>query len=207
MRRTTVLLICMLQALLVPISASAGPREEALDDPAETLHQLFASEWDYQMERHPTWASSLGDRRWNDRWEDSSLEAIEKDYQHRARVLARLKAIDRSRLTPRDQLNYDLFRKDYEVAIEGHQYHWYLAPLNQRGGIQTADELADSLRFETLKDYEDWLARLRAFPTHVDQTIALMREGMRERVMLPKVVMQRVPGQIDKQIEIGRAHV
>ena len=40
MRRTAVLLICILQALLVPISASAGPREEALDDPAETLHQL-----------------------------------------------------------------------------------------------------------------------------------------------------------------------
>ena len=200
MRRTTVLLICMLQALLVPISASAGPREEALDDPAETLHQLFASEWDYQMERHPTWASSLGDRRWNDRWEDSSLEAIEKDYQHRTRVLARLKAIDRSRLTPRDQLNYDLFRKDYEMAIEGHQYHWYLVPLNQRGAIQTADELADSLRFETPRDYEDWLARLRAFPAHLDQTIALMREGVRERMMLPKVIMQRVPGQIDKQI-------
>ena len=200
MRRTTVLLIFMLQGVLVGTPGVAKSREEPLDDAAKTLHQLFASEWDYQMERHPTWASSLGDRRRNDRWEDLSLEAIEKDYQHRTRVLARLEAIDRSRLTPRDQLNYDLFRKDYEVAIEGHQYHWYLAPLNQRGGIQTADELADSLRFETLKDYEDWLARLRAFPTHVDQTMALMREGMRERVMLPKVVMQRVPGQIDKQI-------
>src|SRR2546425_11790482 len=141
MRRTTVLLICILQALPVSISASAGSREEGLDDAAKTLHQLFASEWDYQMERHPTWASSLGDRRWNDRWEDLSLEAIEKDHQHRTRVPARLKAIDRRRLSPRDQLNYDLFRKDSEMAIEGHPYHWYLAPLNQRGGIQTADEL------------------------------------------------------------------
>src|SRR5438876_1149851 len=200
MRRTTVLLIFMLQGVLVGTPGVAKSREEPLDDAAKTLHQLFASEWDYQMERHPTWASSLGDRRWNDRWEDLSLEAIEKDYQHRTRVLARLRAIDRSRLSPPDQLNYDLFSKDYDMAIEGHPYHWYLAPLNQRGGIQTADELADSLRFETLEDYEDWLARLRAFPAHADQTMALMREGMRERVMLPKVVMQRVPGQIDKQI-------
>src|SRR6184192_4392902 len=108
MRRTTVLLICMLQALLVPISASAGPREEALDDPAETLHQLFASEWDYQMEQHPTWASSLGDRRWNDRWQDLSLGAIEKNHRHDLEVRTTLEAIPRRQLSPRDQLNYDL---------------------------------------------------------------------------------------------------
>src|SRR5438105_8374092 len=146
-------LACAFIAIFL-LSGRLQAQETRMNQAARALYELFASEWDYQMERHPTWASSLGDRRWNDRWEDSSLEAIEKDYQHRTRVLARLKAIDRSRLTPRDQLNYDLFRKDYEMAIEGHQYHWYLVPLNQRGGIQTADDLADSLRFETPRDYE-----------------------------------------------------
>ncbi|MFH4209892.1 DUF885 family protein, partial [Acinetobacter baumannii] len=88
--------------------------------------------------------------------------------------------------SPQDQLNYDLFKREYETDVEGFKYQWYLIPLNQRGGIQTADELADSLRFATVKDYEDWIARLRSFPRYMDQTIALMREGIRARMLLPK---------------------
>src|SRR5438046_2891703 len=107
---------------------------------------------------------------------------------------------DPTYLTPTDQLNYDLFEKRCATAIEEHPYHWYLVPLNQREGVQTADELADALRFETVKDYEDWIARLRSFPAYLGQTIALMREGIRERIVQPKIVMQRVPVQIDKQI-------
>jgi uncharacterized protein (DUF885 family) len=73
-------------------------------------------------------------------------------------------------------------------------------PINQRGGIQTLDELGDRLRFETVKDFDDWIARLRAFPTLMDQTIALMKEGVRAHVMWPKIVLNRVTGQIDKQL-------
>jgi len=87
-----------------------------------------------------------------------------------------------------------------ELSIEEFKYRWYLVPLNQRGGIQTQNELADSLRFATVKDYEDWIARLKAFPVYMDQTIALMREGVRTRMVLPEVIMRRVPAQIDRQI-------
>src|SRR5579864_8850816 len=76
--------------------------------------------------------------------------------------------------------------RDYQESVEGYKFHWFLMNFNQRGGIQTTDELADSLRFETLKDYEDWLARLRAFPALMDQTIALEREAIRERMVHPK---------------------
>src|SRR5438876_3620219 len=117
MRRTTVLLIFMLQGVLVGTPGVAKSREEPLDDAAKALHQLFASEWDYQMEQHPTWASSLGDRRWNDRWQDLSLGAFEKNHRHDLEVLTRLEAIPRRQLSPRDQLNYDLFKKNYETAI------------------------------------------------------------------------------------------
>jgi uncharacterized protein (DUF885 family) len=77
---------------------------------------------------------------------------------------------------------------------------WYLLPLNQLGGVQTADDLAEALRFDTLKDYEDWLARLTALPAYIEHTIALMREGIAQRMILPKIVLERIPTQIDHQI-------
>ena len=126
----------------------------------------------------PTWASSLGDRRWNDRWSDNSLDAIYKRHDHDIATLNKLTKIDRAALSPSDQLNYDLFKKDYENDIEDFQYRWYLLPLNQLGGVHTVNQLAETLRFDTLKDYEDWLARLKALPVRIDQTIALMRLGM-----------------------------
>lgn len=198
MRKLTILLTCLVALLLIWLAAEA--QERSSNGAAKALHALFASEWDYQMQQNPTWASTLGDRRWNDRWEDVSLDAIQKRHEHDNEVLARLKEVDRSKLTPRDQLNYDLFKQEYERRVEEHPYRWYLIPLNQRSGIQTADELADSLRFETVKDYEDWIVRLRAFRPLMDQTIALMREGTRAHILLPKVIVQRIPAQIDKQL-------
>jgi uncharacterized protein (DUF885 family) len=186
-------------ALLVLCAAASAQQSRAIDA-AKTLHELFIAEWDYQMEQHPTWASSLGDRRWNDRWSDSSLDAIYKRHNHDIATLSKLTKIDRAALSPSDQLNYDLFKKDYENDIEDFQYRWYLLPLNQLGGVHTVNQLAETLRFDTLKDYEDWLARLKALPVRVDQTISLMRIGMKERIILPKIVVQRVPAQIDHQI-------
>jgi prolyl oligopeptidase len=166
----------------------------------KALHDLFDREWEYQLQQNPTRASSLGDRRWNDRWGDASLEGIKRRHEHNLVVLAELAKIDRSKLSARDQLNYDLFKQDYETNVEGYKYRWYLIPLNQRGGIQSQDELASSLRFETVKDYEDWIARMKALPTLMDQTIGVMREGIKARMVLPRVIMQRIPAQIDKQI-------
>jgi uncharacterized protein (DUF885 family) len=169
-------------------------------DAGKTLNEFFEAEWNYEMEQSPVRASFMGDRRWNDRWGDQSLEAIRKREEHTADALARLKKLDRSQLSPRDQLNYDLFKKDLENDIEGFKFRSYLMPINQRGGMQTLDELGDRLRFETVKDYDDWIARLRTFPVLMDQNLALMREGVRAHVIWPKIVLERVPAQIDKQL-------
>ncbi|HEX8652247.1 MAG TPA: DUF885 domain-containing protein [Pyrinomonadaceae bacterium] len=175
-------------------------QESASNDAARELHQLFTTEWDYRMREFPTDASQLGDRRWNDRWPDMTLDAIRKRQEHYVETLARLSRINRATLSRQDQLNYDLFKREYEETVEAFKYRLYLLPLNQREGIQTAYDLSTALRFETVKDYEDWVARLRAFPAYMDQTIELMRTGIKERIMWPKVVMQRVPLQIEKQI-------
>ena len=166
----------------------------------KTLNDFFEAEWNYEMEQSPVRASFMGDRRWNDRWGDQSLEAIHKREEHTKEALVRFQKIDRAQLSPADQVNYDLFKKDLEMDIEGAKFRSYLMPITQRGGIQTLDELTDRLRFETLKDFEDWVARLRAFPTLMDQNIALMREGAKAHIIWPKIVLNRVPAQIDKQL-------
>src|ERR671919_1576624 len=104
----------------------------------KTLHAFFEAEWDYQMEQNPTQASSLGDRRWNDRWRDDSLDAIRKRHEHTRDALVRFNKIDRAKLSSADQLNYDLFKKDLEEDIEEFKFQMYLLPINQRGGLQTA---------------------------------------------------------------------
>jgi uncharacterized protein (DUF885 family) len=184
-------------ALALSCNSYAVQKQNA---PSQAFAALLAAEWDYDMQQSPAEASSLGDRRWNDRWPDDSFEAFTRRHQHNQELLVRLDKIDRAALSPADQLNYDLFRKRTTEGIEGFKFHGYLLRLNQRGGIQTTDELADSLRFQTLKDYQDWITRLRSFPVLLDQNIALMRQGIKERIVHPKVIMQRIPAQIDKQI-------
>ena len=190
---------CVCAGLLLSHAASA----QSQSSPAaagKTLNDFFDSEWDYEMEQNPVGASFLGDRRWNDRWGDRSLEAIRKREEHTVDALARLTKIERAQLSPADQLNYDLFKKDLESDIEEAKFRPYLIPITQRGGPQTLDELGERLRFETVKDYEDWVARLRAFPVLIEQQLTLMREGARTHVMWPKIVLNRIPAQIDKQL-------
>lgn len=179
---------------------SAGVLAAQTKGGSKQLHDLFAAAWDYDMQQRPEEASELGDRRWNTAWEDMSPESYARRNQHNQEVLAELAKIDRSKLNATDQLNYDLFQKRYADRIENYKYHWYLMSFNQREGPQTRDELGDALRFESVKDYEDWLARMNAVPAFLDHFTALLREAIREKMVHPKVIMERIPGQIDKQI-------
>ena len=202
------LTLCALAAALVFQSAPAAAQRRAQTpnnaDAARALQRLLEDEWEWTMRENPTFASTLGDRRYNDRLDDVSLENIERRQQHRLETRKRLRAIDRAKLSEADRLNYDLFAKDLDADIEQHKFKLYLLPVNQRGGVQTLSELTELLRFQTVKDYEDWIARLRAMPVYVRQTIALMREGVREKILWPKEVERRVSAQIEKQL-VSRA--
>jgi uncharacterized protein (DUF885 family) len=181
-------------------SAAAPGQSARKGAVAKQLHKLFEDEWEYSLRENPTFASALGDKRYNDRWEDASLENVERQHQHTLEVQKKLAAFDRRKLSAADQINYEMFKRDVENALGDYEFKTYLLPLNQRGGIQTLDTFTRNLTFNVTKDYEDWLARLNAFPTLMDQTIALMREGVKQKVLHPKVIMQRVPAQIDRQM-------
>jgi uncharacterized protein (DUF885 family) len=166
-------------------------------DPTQSLHQLFDNEWEYQMAHNPIRASLLGDRRWNDKWPDVSLPATLQQYQHAQEVLKQLRAIDRTQLSPEDQLNYDVFDYNTTDFAEGERYKWYLVRTNTFSGIQTVEGLVNSLRFENVKDYDDWIARMHNFPAYMDQNINLMREGMKDHVLLPKVIGEKILTQLN----------
>ena len=193
-RRYALLLI--LTTMTTGIGAQPSP-----GDSEKRLHALFAREWEWELQQSPLMASALGDRRWNDRWDDVSLAALESRQAHRQTVLTELGTIDRAQLSPDDQTDFDVFRYQYRMAVEGYQHRYRLIRTDTYAGVQNSEQVVDNLRFETRKDYDDWLARLDSFPTYVQQSVALMRAGMRENVLLPKVIVRRV---LDQVAELSR---
>lgn len=166
----------------------------------ERLQSLLEREWQYQLRENPTYATYLGDKRFNHLWPDLSPAAIERRARHARDVLHELDGFRPADLSPGDRLNWKLFRQQIASEIEESQFRWHLVPLTQRDGIQDESSLAEVISFETVKDYEDWLTRLNSFPEYLQQTIALMREGIKTNTVQPRIVMERVPPQIKLQI-------
>jgi prolyl oligopeptidase len=169
-------------------------------DPAEDFATLLAEAWDWRLNESPVFASQIGDRRNNDQWDDLSLEAIERRHVEQRAFLRRLRAIDSTALTAADQLNYDLFRRELESSIDGYQFKDYLMPMSQRGGVQSLESIAETVRLANIEDYEDWLVRMAGVETVIDQTMKLQEEGRKTGYMPPKVLMERIPDQIGSQL-------
>lgn len=189
-----------LLAVATAMIVSVAPVRAQSPDAAKALNQLFAAEWERGLVEFPENASLNGDERFNDRWTDMDLAAIHKREGEDRAALRKLHAIDRGALAPADQLNYDTFQWQLERSIERQQFHEYLQPVSHQGGVQTADGLAELLPFASTTDYQDWLKRMDAIPVVIEQSIALMREGVKAGTVPPKILMQRVPGQIAAQI-------
>jgi uncharacterized protein (DUF885 family) len=191
----------LLAALALLLFAQPCLADEAERAQARSaLHELFAEEWERGLRESPVRASFRGDRRWNDQWGDSSMAAIEASVAADRAALERLRAIDRDLLDETDQVSYDMFAWNLDGSIQSHRFRSYLMPLNQRGGVQTLDGVQESLRFQSVKDHEDWIARLRGIGTLIDNSILLLREGARQGYTPPKVTMERIPAQIAAQV-------
>ncbi|MBK5299362.1 MAG: DUF885 domain-containing protein, partial [Vicinamibacteria bacterium] len=164
--------------------------------PREQLHALFERTWQWELSESPTAASALGDLRWNDRWDEVTLAAFERRQAHRQAVLRELAGIPRDVLAPADRTHYDVFKYQYATAVEAYPHRFHLIRTATYDGVQNTEQIVDNLRFASVKDYQDWLARLDRFPAYVDQNIALLREGIRTNTLLPKVIVSKVLPQI-----------
>jgi uncharacterized protein (DUF885 family) len=193
----------LLAALLFALTLASMPSAESAQPAAHSsrrLHALFKHQWQRHLRENPIAASLDGFHAYDDQWPDVSLAAIAREHRENKQALAALEKIDRTTLPAKTRLSYDLFAYKLKDRIAGYQFHGYLLALNQLGGIQTAATLTHQLRFKSTKDYANWVKRLQSFAPYMDQTIALLRAGIKKGMTEPKVVMKRVPHQIAAQI-------
>jgi len=207
--------------LLVAVAAlvtacSAGPATvTGPDQPAAAarpanaqagrLNDLVEEYFERYLELNPLLATSIGDPRYNDRFEvsispqwRSRAEKLEREY------LTRVSAIDRRQLVAQDALTYQIFRTGREEAIEGFRFPAHLIPLNQFYSVpNTFAQLGsgDGLQpFATVKDYDDFLERIDGFVAWTDQAIVNMREGAEKGYTLPRVLAERVLPQLQAHV-------
>ena len=190
MRKSRIAIATLILSI-API-ASAGPTED--------FAALLDGVWEWQLAENPMFASNLGDRRYNDQWSDQSIGAIERRQRETREFLRRVYAIDRSALDDADQLNYELFRRQLQDDVDLFGFNGHLIPFYQRGGVQNLDSNTNSLSFNTVKDFEDWIARLSKIDLVIEQSIDLAEKGRKTGMMSPKILMQRIPGQIAVQL-------
>jgi uncharacterized protein (DUF885 family) len=162
----------------------------------KALAGLLAEQWEYTMRTNPVWASMLGDKRWNDKLQDFSEQAIDKDLEETRNFLARFEAIDTTGFPAQEVLNKKLMVRNLKMELEGARFKPWEMPVTQFGGLHIElPDLVDVLSFDSVKDYQDYIARLQAIPVLFDQTEIQMRKGMAEGLMPPRYLLEKVAGQ------------
>jgi uncharacterized protein (DUF885 family) len=188
--------------LLVVLTTLALAAPLGAQEPAEArLKRFFDEQWERTLEESPLLATSFGDRRYNARLSDEGLAAQRRSVAASRAALVRLRAIPRDSLSPRDRQNYDIFLRSASEGITDAEFNAHLIPITNREGFHTFfPELPSRVPLATVRDYQDYIARLRAFRAYAGQHIELMREGMRVGMVLPRISVDSVPGTLTPHI-------
>jgi uncharacterized protein (DUF885 family) len=179
-------------ALLSPhIVMGQAPAE--LEARRKALNDLLAEQWEYKLRVNPIYASMLGDKRWNDKLNDFSQAFIEKDLQETQKLLTRFEAIDTSGFPEQEALNKTLMVRDLKSQLEDAHFKIWEMPVTQFDGVHIdMPQLVSVLSFESVKDYDDYIARLKALPLLFEQTEIQMRKGITDRLMPPRILLDEV---------------
>jgi uncharacterized protein (DUF885 family) len=170
--------------------------ESGVAERRQQLSALLAEQWDYVMRTNPEWASILGDKRFNDKSSDVSEKAVYTDIDQRKKFLKRFEAIDTNGFTEQETLNKTLMVRHLQLQLEGFRFREWEMPVTQFGGIHIdTPQLVSVLPFETVKDYEDYITRLKNLPKQFDDTIDLMRKGVSDHLVPPKILLEQVAKQ------------
>jgi uncharacterized protein (DUF885 family) len=182
--------------VLVFIAQSSAAQHSDVELRRKVLNDLLAEQWEYTLRTNPVWASILGDKRWNDKLEDASQEFIDKDLEETKKFLARFENIDTTNFPQQEALNRTLMVRNLKMTLEGARFKPWEMPVSQFGGLHIdLPQLVDLLSFASVKDYEDYIARLKATPLLFDQTEIQMRKGMAHGLMKPRILLNQVAQQ------------
>lgn len=158
--------------------------------PADDLARLFADSWEFSLVEDPLFATHTGDPRFNDRLPREALADQLRRLAAERKFLARLEAIPRDRLERGEQVNYDIFRRLKRDSIAESEFQAYLMPITNRSGFAVSfPELPRGIPLVTVRDFDNYIARLKAFDQYVADNIELMREGIKLGIVPPSVVL------------------
>ena len=166
---------------------------ESVQARSAALNSLFKEMWEDRLKRSPEFASSLGDRRYNDQLTDISPRAINDEMARRRVFLTRLVATDTAGLTEQEKLSSELMQRELVEAEEGAKFKPWEFPVNQFHGIHTdlPSEIVD-WPFETVKDYDDYTARLKKMPGQMRQATENLQAGIEDKRVQPAYLMETV---------------
>jgi uncharacterized protein (DUF885 family) len=192
LRKTTLPAIAAAVLLLAPWARSQNTNTAPPEERRKTLNALFQQYWDEQLEYSPELASVIGDKRFNDKITDQSVKAFNQHLASESALLLKLAAIDATGLSDQEKISQRLLIQQISDDEEAADFKEWEMPVDQLGGIYSQyPQLVEQLPFESVKDYDDWLARLRAIPTAFDQVVTNMSIGIEDKRVPPRFLLQK----------------
>jgi uncharacterized protein (DUF885 family) len=181
--------------LAVAVTAFAQ-NPKPIADRLAAQNALFEEQYESDLRNAPERATAFGDYRYNDKLSDHSLAAIAQRHKTDEDFLKRLQAIPTAGFSDQDQLSHDLLVRSLQQRIADFDLKEYEMPVNQQGGVHTG--LADlplSVPFDSVKHYEDYIARLHQIPRVLSQTTEVLRAGMKDKLMPVRFLLEKIPVQ------------
>jgi uncharacterized protein (DUF885 family) len=165
-------------------------------DRVAAQNALFEEQYESDLRNFPERATAFGDYRYNDKLAEHSLAAIAQRHAIDVGFLTRLEAISTGGFSDQDQLSHALLVRVLEQRIADFDLKEYEMPINQQNGVHT--RLADlplSVPFDSVKHYEDYIARLHQIPRVLSETTEVLRAGMKDKLMPVRFLLEKLPAQ------------
>src|ERR1039457_6760518 len=169
-----------------------------LADRLAAQNALFEEQYESDLRNFPERATAFGDYRYNDQLTEYSLAAITRRHNTDEAFLSRLEAIPCTGFSDQDQLSQDLMVRVLQQRIADYNLKEYEMPINQQNGIHTSlADLPNAVPFTTVKQYEDYIARLHQIPRVLSHTEEVLKAGMKDNLMPVRFLLEKIPAQCE----------